>query len=604
MTTDEILAARDVVRQVFVDDKVKRYAVDLVAATRDPKASGLAAARAADRQRRLAARVDRADQGREGAGAARRPRLHLAARREDDRARRAAPPHPRQLRGRSAGQDHRSRHRADPRERPRSLRSPCCPPRSRKPSSASSSSPAARSSDVMAGAYLSVFKGRGMEFDEVRPYVPGDDVRAIDWNVTARTGEPHIKRFVEERELTVMLLVDVQRVAGLRLGPAQQARGGGRAVGAARDERRRERRQGRPAAVPRRRRPLHPAAQGRQARAARRARGARARRGDADGPRRAAALLELPRIRAAVVREAAATRRAHEPRRSTSIAAALEFCRQVLPRRAVLFLISDFLDDGYLQVLRHANRKHDVVAALITDPREAEMPPAGLVTLEDAESGRDAARRHAVGARSATSSRSARRRAQKDAARSAARDGHGPRRVRCVGLDGRSAAEVLPRARAEAARDEAAACSLALVACGRARACSIDAARRPTIEPPKDAIAKISRERPGQGDGRGVAGEADARRADLPAARRSTRRPASASTRRSRRRAISGSAGSRSSGSCATRSASPTAAQHQEQTYTLEAPSSGKHRIPPLRLEMVDARGDAGNATGEARRRS
>src|SRR5512142_898197 len=63
--------------------------------------------------------------------------------------------------------------------------------------------------DVMAGAYLSVFKGRGMEFDEVRPYVPGDDVRAIDWNVTARTGEPHIKRSVEERELTVMLLVDV-----------------------------------------------------------------------------------------------------------------------------------------------------------------------------------------------------------------------------------------------------------------------------------------------------------------------------------------------------------------------------------------------------------
>src|SRR3954465_8398041 len=64
-------------------------------------------------------------------------------------------------------------------------------------------------SDVMAGAYLSVFKGRGMEFDEVRPYVPGDDVRWIDWNVTARTGEPHVKRFVEERELTVMLLVDV-----------------------------------------------------------------------------------------------------------------------------------------------------------------------------------------------------------------------------------------------------------------------------------------------------------------------------------------------------------------------------------------------------------
>src|SRR5260221_11042149 len=64
-------------------------------------------------------------------------------------------------------------------------------------------------SDVMAGPYVAVFKGRGMEFDEVRPYVPGDDIRSIDWNGTARTGEPHVKRFVEERELTVMLLVDV-----------------------------------------------------------------------------------------------------------------------------------------------------------------------------------------------------------------------------------------------------------------------------------------------------------------------------------------------------------------------------------------------------------
>jgi hypothetical protein len=97
-------------------------------------------------------------------------------------------------------------------------------------------------------------------------------------------------------------------------------------------------------------------------------------------------MFELPRaVRRWFARLAAKTR--DEPRRSTSIAAALEFCRQVLPRRAVLFLISDFLDDGYLQVLRHANRKHDVVAALITDPREAAMPPAGLVTLEDAETG-------------------------------------------------------------------------------------------------------------------------------------------------------------------------------------------------------------------------
>ena len=99
-------------------------------------------------------------------------------------------------------------------------------------------------------------------------------------------------------------------------------------------------------------------------------------------------LLELPRTIRRWWAKLQDRTRGGSPRRATSISAALEFCRQVLPRRAVLFLISDFLDDGYLQVLRHANRKHDVVAALITDPREAEMPPAGLVTLEDAESGK------------------------------------------------------------------------------------------------------------------------------------------------------------------------------------------------------------------------
>ncbi|HEX3474495.1 MAG TPA: DUF58 domain-containing protein [Kofleriaceae bacterium] len=268
-------------------------------------------------------------------------------------------------------------------------------------------------SDVMAGAYLSVFKGRGMEFDEVRPYVPGDDVRTIDWNVTARTGEPHVKRFVEERELTVMLLVDVSasqdfgsgrrskleaavelsallamsavengdkvglllfhggadlyippRKGGkhaLRVVREVLARGEGAASGPSRGPRLEPRDTTRGGVNP----PAPPAERGRE------------------GPLG----INLPRaVRRWFARLAARTR--NEPRRSTSIAAALEFCRQVLPRRAVLFLISDFLDDGYLQVLRHANRKHDVVAALITDPREAEMPPAGLVTLEDAETGR------------------------------------------------------------------------------------------------------------------------------------------------------------------------------------------------------------------------
>jgi uncharacterized protein (DUF58 family) len=241
-------------------------------------------------------------------------------------------------------------------------------------------------SDVMAGAYLSVFKGRGMEFDEVRPYVPGDDVRAIDWNVTARTGEPHIKRFVEERELTVMLLVDVSASQDFGSGRrskleaavelsallAMSAVENGDKVGLLLFH------GGADLYIPPRKGGKH---------ALRVVREVLARGKDTPaGPSRGA-VFELPRaVRRWFARLAAKTR--GEPRRATSIAAALEFCRQVLPRRAVLFLISDFLDDGYLQVLRHANRKHDVVAALITDPREAEMPPAGLVTLEDAETGR------------------------------------------------------------------------------------------------------------------------------------------------------------------------------------------------------------------------
>lgn len=240
-------------------------------------------------------------------------------------------------------------------------------------------------SDVMAGAYLSVFKGRGMEFDEVRPYVPGDDIRAIDWNVTARTGEPHIKRFVEERELTVMLLVDVSASQDFGSGRrskleaavelsallAMSAVENGDKVGMLLFH------GGADLYIPPRKGGKHALRIVREVLA-------RGETQPAGAVRRA--MLALPAtVRKWFSRLVAQTK--DEPRQSTSIAAALEFCRQVLPRRAVLFLVSDFLDDNYLQVLRHANRKHDVVAALITDPREAEMPPAGLVTLEDAETG-------------------------------------------------------------------------------------------------------------------------------------------------------------------------------------------------------------------------
>jgi uncharacterized protein (DUF58 family) len=241
-----------------------------------------------------------------------------------------------------------------------------------------------------------VFKGRGMEFDEVRPYVPGDDIRAIDWNVTARTGEPHIKRFVEERELTVMLLVDVSASQDFGSGRrskleaavelsallALSAVENGDKVGMLLFH------GGADLYIPPRKGGKH---------ALRIVREVLARgQGIAEGPAKRELLPRFvrrwfkqlqdrtrPKMEPGGLRPTGGV----TPRRSTSIAAALEFCRQVLPRRAVLFLVSDFLDDGYIQVLRHANRKHDVVAALITDPREADMPPAGLVTLEDAETG-------------------------------------------------------------------------------------------------------------------------------------------------------------------------------------------------------------------------
>jgi uncharacterized protein (DUF58 family) len=240
--------------------------------------------------------------------------------------------------------------------------------------------------NVMAGAYLSVFKGRGMEFDEVRPYVPGDDVRSIDWNVTARTGEPFVKRYVEERELTVMLVCDVSGSQDFGSGRrskleaavelcallALSAVESGDKVGlllfhGAADT-----------YIPPRKGDKH---------ALRIIREVFARGHDAPGtPAPRMRVADLPRRLWAWFRKLQGVTAA-APRSGTSIAAALEFCRKVLPRRTVMFLISDFLDDGYLDVLRHANRKHDVVAAVVTDPRELELEAAGLVTLEDAETG-------------------------------------------------------------------------------------------------------------------------------------------------------------------------------------------------------------------------
>ena len=239
--------------------------------------------------------------------------------------------------------------------------------------------------DVLAGAYVSVFKGRGVEFDEVRPYVPGDDVRTIDWNVTARVGAPYVKRYVEERQLTVMLLVDIsasqefgsshrsKREAAVELSAllAFSAIYNDDKVGLLLFHRTVEQ------YIPPRKGQKHALRVVREVLA----------RGQDD-----AATGERPRLAALPRRvwgqlQALAKRERTLPRRGTNIAAALEFCRRVLPRRAILFLISDFQDDDYLPALSSANRKHDCVAVRVTDKREAAVEPSGLVTLEDAETG-------------------------------------------------------------------------------------------------------------------------------------------------------------------------------------------------------------------------
>lgn len=245
--------------------------------------------------------------------------------------------------------------------------------------------------DVLAGAYVSVFKGRGVEFDEVRPYVPGDDVRTIDWNVTARVGAPYVKRYVEERQLTVLLLVDMS--ASLDFGSAERSKREAAVELSALlafsaihnddkvgvllfhgevDE-----------YIPPRKGQKHALRVVREvlARGQEEASGA-----DLLRARQRRTLASLPREIARRFRWLVdRTRGPH--RRSTNITHALEFCRRVLPRRAVLFLISDFLDEDYMDALRSANRKHDVVAVRITDARESEFEAAGMLTLEDAETG-------------------------------------------------------------------------------------------------------------------------------------------------------------------------------------------------------------------------
>ncbi|MEE3327989.1 MAG: DUF58 domain-containing protein [Myxococcota bacterium] len=232
-------------------------------------------------------------------------------------------------------------------------------------------------SDVLAGEYVSVFKGSGIEFDEVRPYIPGDDIRSIDWNVTARMGEAYVKRYVEERQLTLMLMADVSASQDFGSGSRSKRECAAEfcalfAFSASRNDDKVGLllfHSGTEQYIPPRKGQKH---------ALRVVREVLTHGEDPSAPRPRPGWRSFFRARSRVPRQA---------REGTNIGAALEFFLSVNRRRTVCFVVSDFIDEGYERALRAANRKHDVVAVLITDPRELGMQDVGLVSLEDAEDG-------------------------------------------------------------------------------------------------------------------------------------------------------------------------------------------------------------------------
>ncbi len=274
--------------------------------------------------------------------------------------------------------------------------------------------------DVLAGEYVSVFKGRGIEFDEVRPYVPGDDVRSIDWNVTARTGEPFVKRYVEERQLTLMLMADVS--ASQDFGSAHRSKREATAELCALLAFSASRNDDKVGLtlfhgdveqyIPARKGQKHALRVVREVLAHGEA------PGDAD--ERPARAGIAARMRAGWP----GRRPPRTPRQATDIARAMEFLLSVNRRRTICFVVSDFLDEGWERSLVMANQRHDVIAVLVTDPRELELANAGLVALRDAESGRS--RLYDTGS-------AAFRRAVEQAAAERVRDVE--RRMRSAGID-------------------------------------------------------------------------------------------------------------------------------------------------------------------------
>lgn len=208
-------------------------------------------------------------------------------------------------------------------------------------------------SERMAGEYHSVFKGQGIEFEEVRPYIPGDEIRSIDWNVTARAGAPHVKRFREEREQTVFFVVDLSGSSqfGSRVAFKSELAAEICAVLAM-------------AAIANNDRTGLLLA--------------------TDRPEMVVPPRKGKRHVLRLVREVLAFQPAG---RGTDLAMALDQLRHVLNRRAIVFLISDFLAEGYERPLAVVGRRHDVIAIHIEDALERELPKAGLIEIVDGETG-------------------------------------------------------------------------------------------------------------------------------------------------------------------------------------------------------------------------
>lgn len=207
--------------------------------------------------------------------------------------------------------------------------------------------------DVFAGQYKSTFKGHGMEFAEVREYTPGDDVRTIDWRVSARVGKPYVRRYVEERELTVMLVVDASGSMNFGSGETTKAET--------------------------------------MAEAAATLAFSAIRNNDKVGllvfTDQVETYIPPAKGRRQVLRVIREVLYTSPQRKATDLAQALEYLSHVLTRRAIVFVISDFLAGGYAKPLEVAARRHDVVCLQVEDPREATLPAVGLFELEDAETG-------------------------------------------------------------------------------------------------------------------------------------------------------------------------------------------------------------------------